>query len=318
MRTVLILALFVGVMLAFGCLGGGSNTPSATNTTNASAGNQFPNPGQGATPSIIPNIPSTPPANPQTGANNSSVSPQANNTQSPNTPPSANTAVVIDAKKAMKISMLRKGDSMGFDNWQIQLKNITFVNKPIAYYAVLDANNAVLQNFSLAQNGSFRYTAPNGEDYIFVSIFVVGNGLPNSVQTQVYRVKDLTASNSTAQISTPQNSYPLWKQYPAPVMLANKTMAVGETVSGGGISVMLNGIDRSTTPAGAQLVIMDETGAEMGTVLLQGGQLVEIRMDKQTRYDVILQPIDATSGHANVLIYRVLAFSDASGTISSG
>lgn len=294
MRAVWIFALFIGAILAAGCLGGqpaASNGAGVTQNTNA-----FPTPGQG---NGTPAAPVTPPVTP----------PAVNNTVTPPvSPPSSPTVTTLvwDAKKALKISLLRKGDSLGFDTLSIKLQDIRFAGKPLADYQVLDSSNKMLTSFTLGQNESIRFSAPNGEEYLFVAIFNIGEGLPNAVQTQVYRTRDLmTVSTGTGAIGTAENSYTLTLQYPKPVLMANSSIGIGETVTASGaLTAQLTAIDRSTRPAGVSIGITNAAGASLGTATLLGGQMVQVTIDPTHQYYVVLQTVDAVSDKASMQIYE--------------
>ncbi len=303
MRVFWMLALLLGAIFVAGCLGG--SQPAAGGVT------QTPTPTPNATtPSTGTPANTSQPAAPAT-VNNSVTPPPA-----PVTPPASGT-LVWDAKKALKITLLRKGDSLAFDTLKIRLDNIVFQGRPLASYSVLDSTNAVLKTFTLGQNESIRFTAPSNEEYLFVAIFNIGEGLPNAVQTQVYRTRDLlSASSGSSQIGIPENSYTLGLQYPKPVMLANQTIGIGQTVlARDALGVQLTEIDRSTRPVGASIRVSDASGAEIGTAKLQGGQMVQVRIDTQHRYYVVLQTVDATSDRAPVMIYQGMSFVDANYTI---
>ncbi len=293
MRVVWIFALLIGAIFVAGCLGGGQ--PAASNGTgDVQNTNAFPNATQ---PSGTPAANKTPTAPP---AVNNTVTPPVSPPSSPTV-----TTLVWDAKKAMKVSLLRKGDSLGFDTLNIRLQDIRFAGKPLADYQVLDSSNKVLTSFTLGQNESIRFSAPNGEEYLFVAIFNIGEGLPNAVQTQVYRTRDLSTSGVTGQIGSVENSYTLTLQYPKPAMLANSSLIIGETISASGaISVELTAIDRSTRPAGVSVRIKDASGAEIGTAKLLGGQMVQLTLDAERRYYVVLQTVDAVSDRARLQIYQ--------------
>ena len=309
MREIWIVMLLVGALLAFGCLGGGQPASGSNATGVTETPNSFPNPAHGGAGNGTPGTgPKSNPVNPP------ATPPVVNNSATPSAPPSpgTSTTLVWDAKKAMKISLLRKGDSLSFDTLSIKLQGITFSGKPIASYQVSDAAGNVLDSFTLGQNESVRFTAPSGEEYLFVAIFNIGEGMPNAVQTQVYRTRDLTTSAVSAQIGSAENSYTLKLKYPKPVLLANRTVAIGQTISvPGAISAELTGIDRSTKPAGVSVRIFDANGAELGTANLQGGQMIQVSIDTQHRYYVVLQSVDASSDQAPLLIYQGMSFVNA-------
>lgn len=296
MRAVWMFALLIGAIFVAGCLGGGQPAAKPAGTGITEGANAFPN----ATPPATPNgtSPPSPPARP--AANNTTVTPPS----APVTPP-ANVALLWDASKALKVSLLRKGDSLAFDTLKIKLQNIRFAGKPLADYQVLDAANNMLTSFTLGQNESIRFPAPGGEEYLFVAIFNIGEGLPNAVQTQVYRTRDLSASGVTGQIGSVENSYTLSLQYPKPVMLVNQTIGIGQTISvPGSLSAELTAIDRSTRPAGVSVRVKTAAGAEIGTANLQGGQMAQITLDPEHRYYVALQTVDAVSDRAVMQIYQ--------------
>lgn len=297
MRAVWMFALLIGAIFVAGCLGGSQPAAKPAGTGITEGANPFPN----ATP---PSGAGTPTDNSKTPDGAPAVNDSATPPSAPATPP-ADAALVWDAKKAMKVSLLRKGDSLAFDTLKIKLQDIRFAGKPLADYQVLDASNTVLTSFTLGQNESIRFTAPNGEEYLFVAVFIIGEGLPNGVQTQIYRTRDLSTASGSGAIGSAQNSFMLEGQYPKPVMLANQTIGIGQSISAPGIlSAELTGIDRSTRPVGVSIRITDATGAEIGTANLQGGQMVQMRIDAEHIYYVVLQTVDAVSDRAPMQIYQ--------------
>lgn len=293
MRAVWMFALLIGAIFVAGCLGGGQPAAKPAGTGITEGANAFPN----ATPPATPNgtAPPSPPAPP--AVNNTTVSPPS--------APAAGAVLVWDAKKALKVSLLQKSDSLAFDTLKIKLQNIRFAGKPLADYQILDASNTVLTSFTLGQNESIRFTAPNGEEYLFVAIFIIGEGLPNAVQTQVYRTRDLSTSGVTGQIGRVEYSYTLNLQYPKPVMLVNQSIGIGQSISvPGSLAVELTGIDSSTRPAGVSVRVTGAVGAEIGTANLQGGQMAQVTLDPENRYYVVLQTVDAVSNRAVMQIYK--------------
>ncbi len=293
MRVLWMLTLLIGAIFVAGCLGGSppastggavTQTPTTPNATTPSTGTPAAN-NTPAAPAVV----------------NNTVTPPA----APATPPASGT-LVWDAKKALKVTLLRKGDSLAFDSLSIRLDNIVFQGRPLASYSVLDSSNSVLKTFTLGQNESIRFTAPSGEEYLFVAIFNIGEGLPNGVQTQVYRTRDLmTVSAGTGSVGTAENSYTLTLQYPKPALLANSSIALGETVSASGaLTAELTAIDRSTRPAGVSISIKNAAGAELGTASLLGGQMVQVTIDPTHQYYVVLQAVDAVSDKASMQIYE--------------
>ncbi len=310
MRTVWILALLLGAALILGgCLGGGGS--AGPNATNATTAGQTPGVGQ-----IINNTSATPAAPSTPSAPN--VSPGTEPQTPVVTPPASAGQPVIDPKKALKISMLRKGEQLSFGRSQVQLDGIYYKGSPVAQYELLDQSGNSVQKFELTTNQTFQFTGPDGVDYIVAAVFVVGQGIPNAVQTQIYRAQDLTTSAASSRIGAPENSYTITLQYPAPVLLANQSAGIGQTVSApAALGAQLMGVDRSLTPAVASVRILDAAGAEIGTASLRNGQMVEVRVDAQNRYDVALQ-LTGTGSEASLLIYRVMAFQSATYNTGSG
>ena len=204
--------------------------------------------------------------------------------------------------------MLRKGEKMEFAHWQVRLDEITFSGAPKARYQILTADGIPMANITLGQNESYRFNASDGEEYMLVSVFRVGEGVPIAVQTQAYRVSDLARSAFAARIGTPMNSFNLNLEYPFPKLLVNQTLSLGQAAMGGELGAELASIDRSSIPPTVNLRILDSAKSELGRAVLRNGQMVDVRMPSNERYSVVLVGIGAGGDQVVVAIYQTMSF----------
>jgi len=313
MKTFALFALLFAAMVLAGCAGpesananhSGANlstaplTPGMDQFLNNSTAAVLPKPAPSIPavnpiPDVIPVTPSSPVAN--------GSAPSISN------PSSANGTLGWDQKDALKITLLRKGETMEFPRWQIRLDNITFVNAPAAGYTLMDGDGKAISPFTLRQNQSYRFTASDGVDYLVVAVFKVGEGVPSAVQTQAYRVSDLSRSAFSAQIGAPMNAYNLRLEFPEPRLLANQTLQIGQSLMAGELGAELTSIDRSGPSPTVSLRLLDNAGSEVGRAVLKNGQMVDVRMPSNERYSVVLAAISNAGEQVTVAIYQTQSF----------
>jgi hypothetical protein len=216
--------------------------------------------------------------------------------------------LVFNTQNALKITMLRKGDKITFGRSQLELDGIYFNSSgPVARYGLLDQDGNRVREVELGQNQTFQFSGPDRIEYVIRAIFIVGAGMPNGVQTQIYRAADLEAAPWAASIGRPLGAYSLLREYPPPQMTGNRSLGVGESVQGGEITVQLNEIDRSGEALVARLRILDADQTLLGQAGLMGQQMVDVRMPSGERYSVVVD-LPKDGQRATVSIYQTQAF----------
>ena len=331
MKSLILFALLLVVVVLAGCLGpaqantnrsgsnlSGSPTPrtpgmdqflnnsTATLPSGPIAPNPLPNPTPESPPSVIP-------SNPAANASAPTIVHPAS---------VGGGSLGWDQKDALKIALLRKGETMEFTHWQIRLEDISYANAPYAEYLLLSGEGQPLSNFTLGQNQSYRFNASDGVEYLVVAVFNIGEGIPSAVQTQAYRISDLSRSASGVQIGAPMNAYDLKLEFPEPKLLVNQTLSIGQAAMAGEIGAELAAIDRSTTPISVSFRLLDSAKSEIGRAVLRNGQMVDVRMPSNERYSVVLAAIAAGGDQVTVSIYQTMSFRtntvDANNTNVSG
>ncbi|VVB57321.1 Uncharacterised protein [uncultured archaeon] len=310
MKALLVFALLAGALLVLGCTGSQPAGPNVTENATAPGAAGMDQFIKNETAPVVPGMPAlnnSGPAMPS-GDNGPQAAPAA-----PQPGPSmSGQPMVLNPQNALKISMLRKGDTVSFGRSMLRLENIYYKSGPMAQYTLSDQDGNNAQKLELGQNQSYQFTGPDKTEYAVRAIFIVGQGMPSGVQTQIYSAASAGASNTSAKLGRPENAYTIAYQYPPAVALANRTLSVGARVaSADGIGAELAGIDKTGKPASADLRVLDAQGAEIGTVNLQNGQMVLVTMDAQNRFDVVLQSLDTAGAQASVQIWRVMAFANA-------
>ncbi len=304
-RNICFLLLLLGAIWIMGCLGSESAPVKNTSLQNSEAtgnGNlsQFLTDNQIEQPNILVMEPEN--GTDRLGAPNQN---KPNLNSSPNDPA---IPLVINTQNALKISMLRKGDTVSFGRSQVHLDNIYFNNSPIAQYELLDQDGNFVKRLELGQNQTFQFSGPDKIDYVVRTVFVVGEGMPNGVQTQIYRAMDLNAMPWAADIGRPLGAYSLRLEYPAPKLMDNKSLGVGDIMTGGEIAVQLTEIDRSGDAPVARLRIMDASRAGLGMTGLMGQQMADVRMPSGERYSVVVSDLPKDQQVATVAIYQTQVF----------
>ena len=240
----------------------------------------------------------------------------------PGTPPSTPSVVMysnlsLDPQKALVITVLTQGQNLSFDNMRLGLQSVSVVTNPTATFGMYNSNGNLLQNFSIPPNTVAGFTAPGGEQYYVVTLFNAGGAMPNQLQIQVYRAQDLNVPSSSLHALQPENSYTLGQEYPAPTLLANNTLYVGQSIAVSGVlSAGLVSINSNTNPISASLRILDGSGQLFGTTALQGGQMVAVNFDPKNRYAVVMSRIDNPNNQVLVAIYQEQVFQNATYNIS--
>lgn len=300
----LIILVALGLIFA-GCLGGESESKSADDN-NLSQSSRTPGFGQFANDAKDFEEPSLQQDTQPTQREDEGKEKQQEQISKPK--PQVSEKIFVDPAKAIKISMLRRTERFSFASFMIKLNEIYYKGGPRAKYELLDAQGKKIQGFELGINETFRFTAADGVEYLIAAVFVVGEGIPNAVQTQVYRVQDLRMVATSERIGPPENIYVLRLQYPSPLVLANQSVEIGQTVLVPKVlSAQLVGIDQTIKPPVATVRILDANGDEIGITYLQNGQMSQVKLDDNSRYEVALLLTDAQSKKANIIVYKVLA-----------
>ena len=290
-----------------GCLGS-ENKPMANITNQTNADNK---PVGNMDQFLVNNSQNGPLLTGSNDSNNPPVLLNPNDNQSEAQPVakgSNGSTLVINSQNALKISMLRLGERLQFGRSQLRLEDIYYRGGPIAQYELLDQDDNAIEKLELGQNQTFRFSGPDKIDYVIRAVFVIGEGMPNGVQTQIYRASDLQRSPWAADIGKPLVSYLLKFDYPPPKLLENRTLGIGDTVQGGELVVQLQEIDRSEDAPVASLRIMDASHNELGQVSLLNGQMVEVRMPSGERYAVVLANLPREDQQADIAIYQTQVF----------
>jgi len=108
--------------------------------------------------------------------------------------------------------------------------------------------------------------------------------------------------------STPTHAYLLNGQYPAPLLLDNKTLQVGQSLQGGSMRVQLAGIESNSDGRHSSIFRMfDGNGSEIGSTVLGGGQMVEMRTLQGERYTLLLLS-NGNGAVSNAQLYLNQAF----------
>ncbi len=279
LRLLTMAFLLVAVLLA-GCAG---SPPATTTVNNVTA--PPPAPAPLPVPSAIAPPPSTPapPAVPPASTLNPVV---VNPTTS---------GLSWTGKKALSITQLKLGDALPFDGGQLKLTNLSRQGTPTATLEVDDKTGQSEGTLNLAVDQAMRFHASDGIDYLAVAVFDLSQGVSNSVQIQLYRVKDLSIAPPPIKVGEPQNAYTIVGEFPEPVLLANRSLAVGASISGPAFNTVLTGLNLGVSPVRASYGLQDGAGQALATFDLTTGQMMSFNAPDGNRYAVIFRKVDGNS-----------------------
>ena len=250
---------------------------------------------------ISPSIPIQPASSSQ--SNNSGQEPTSNTTFSYINNSGWST------KNALKISMLKSGERLSFQKWQLSLSGFSQTGIPKANFEVLDSFGASLLHFDLENNHAVELVLPDRSKYIITSVFSIGEGSKSHVQVQVYESKDIQKSNMSIQIGEPQNGFTIEQMFPLPPKVKGEALALGGASDVGEFKVLLVGVDQSTKPVSAEYELEDSAGQPISRFILGLGQMVNLHMSDSTRYAIVFKSL-ASEPHlaAQTDIYRITLF----------
>jgi len=148
-----------------------------------------------------------------------------------------------------------------------------------------------------------------GSDGSFYSLIIESD--PSSAGSPGLRLVVTGASEihhpGLIRVSAPAYAYLLDGQFPSPLLLDNRTLSIGQSISGGLLSAQLTAI--ASDPSGARSAtfrLFDSYGDEAGLLTLASGQMAELRLPSGGRYTLLMR--DADSGRVQVQLYLNHAF----------
>ncbi|MFN3909669.1 MAG: hypothetical protein ACK4J0_00340 [Candidatus Anstonellaceae archaeon] len=213
----------------------------------------------------------------------------------------------LDQKNAIKIQVLKKGEKVEIENWELLLEGIEMDNENFyAQYSVY-YDGKKIKEFEVQNPYAAELKFDNGKEYIIVVVFPLGEK-PNALQTQIYRTKALVQSSAKIEIGQVQNSYVLGDFYPFPKIINSGKLEIGQKINGEGFSVYYQGVDKTKIPLKAQFKITDNEDKEISQIELSNKQMVEIKFVDKTKYALELKEIDKETFDVEVNIYRIISF----------
>jgi hypothetical protein len=212
----------------------------------------------------------------------------------------------FEKKNALKIIMLKKGESLEVGNWELFLEDIKAENGVYKAQYSIYMDGIKQKTFELENLKVLKLTFANGRQYYLTEVFDLGQKT-NAVQVQVYDYKAPQKSTSTIEVGEIKYGYILNSMFPLPTLIEEKDLKTSEYVQTNYFKVYFYGVDKEQAKSRADILVTDKEDKEIVRWKLYNQQMFEIKTPSE-KYAVLIDTIDDEKLQLKVKIYKINAF----------